>query len=171
MRWMLIALLFLGCSAGQDVQWRYDDGSGDDDAGDDDAGDDDAGDDDDEEYEKLMWGEREGEEAWTGFFFADPDQGGVLCDIEFEIVEVVAAKDCPGCDAAFVLTRGPEEVWEDVGGACAGEGWTGLEGTSFGIGHAGETLYLDEGAGWGAVPDGEGEVFGDDFWFEIWFEE
>jgi len=169
---IFLVLLMAGCSG--ETTWRYDTPPGDDDDDvtdddDDDDGDDD--DDDDDMYEKVLWGERWEDEAWTGFFFVDPAQGGELCEVEYEVASWVSTDDCADCVEAWTLTRGEGDAFLDVHGTCGDLGWTGLEGTSLGVGHDGDLLWADLGQGWQAMEDAEGEIGGDEVWFEIWLDQ
>ena len=74
---------------------------------------------------------------------------------------------CAACEQAWTIERGELEVWVNEDGACDEEGWTDLEGTTFGVGYQDETMWADLGEGWGAV-EGEAEVWDEGFWFDIW---
>ena len=161
---LLLLALPLGCPSVPETTWRYDTLPVDttpDDTGEVDT--------EDGEYEKVIWGETEDGEALTGFWLYDPSDGGVLCDMDYEVEDIRPSEDCDSCEQAFVITRGEYEIWDNEDGACDDEGWTVLEGTSFGVGHEGEEIWADFGEGWELV-DGEGEVWEQGFWFEIWLE-
>lgn len=163
---IVLVLLLAGCP-GDRATWRYEPAP----PADDDVGDDDDDDDDDLIYEKLLWGFQEDEEAWTGFYFSDPDQGGELCDVEYEVASWEVTDDCVECVLAWTITRGGQEVLIDQGGACEDEGWLGLEGTSFGVGHDGDELWSDLGEGWEVVDEAYFEQEEDWTFFEIFFVE
>jgi len=162
-------MILLACSAAEDAAtWRYEtaetlpEGEGGEETWEDDDG--------DHEYVKVLWGEMEGDEGWTGFYFYDADAGGELCDIEYE-AEWTVITDCPDCIEAWSITRGASDAWVSVDGACEAEGWTGLEGTSFGIGYTEASLWADLGTGWVALEAAEGEREEDFAYFEVMLEE
>ena len=66
---LTLSVHLAGCTPTDSATWRYDTAETEDDT---------TGEwEDDEEfvYEKLIWGVLEGEEGWTGFYYADPDAG------------------------------------------------------------------------------------------------
>ncbi|MDG1484366.1 MAG: hypothetical protein P8R54_32550 [Myxococcota bacterium] len=160
--------LLAGCAPTDTATWRTDTAGGGE-AGDETEGE---GEDEDEgvEYEKALWGALEGDEGWTGFYFYDADAGGDLCDIEYE-AEWAVITDCPDCIEAWSITRGGSDVWVNVDGACEAEGWTGLEGTSFGIGYTEASLWADLGTGWVAIEVAEGKREEDFAYFAVMLEE
>jgi len=159
-----MASLMAGCS-GDEATWRYDTAPP---AGDDGGDDDDDDDDDDLEYEKWLWGELDGDEGWTGYSYADPEQGGELCELMYEVESWVSTDGCEACTEAWTITRGEEEIWTDVDGTCGDEGWTGLQGSSLGVGHDGDQVWADLGEGWQSQEEAWGEHEYDWAWFEIW---
>lgn len=158
----LIALIALAACTSGDATWRYDTAppvETEEDTGEEEE--------EEEDYAKVLWGDYEADEGWTGFWLYDPGQGGELCDMEYEIVAYEETTLCKGCEEAWLIERGELEVWVNEGGACDDEGWTDLEGTRFGIGYEGETMWADLGEGWVEV-EAEGEVWDEGFWFDIW---
>lgn len=161
-RWLLLLTLLTSWSQ-HEATWRYETAPPDDGTPSDDD------DDDDLVYEKVLWGFIEGDEGWTGFYFADPDQGGELCEVESVLESWDVTDDCAECEEARLLVRGEEEVHVDVDGACTELGWIGLEGTTFGVGHDGGSIWADLGGGWEVMEDAYAEQEDDWSWFEIWF--
>ena len=171
-----LAAWLTGCTPTDTATWRTDTAAAETDLDTTEAGEEDwedEGEDDWEEgdeYAKVQWGLMEGDEGWTGFYLSDPEAGGELCDLEYE-AKWVTTTECTDCLEAWIITRGSSEVWLDVDGACAAEGWTELEGTRFGVGYDSETLWADLGAGWEAIEEADGEREGDFAFFEIWLED
>lgn len=107
--------------------------------------------------QKVLWGYQEGQEALTGLYYADPDQGGVLCEVFFLIDDRVTTDACEACTEAWTVTRGEGLIDINVDGACEAEGWNNLWGSSYGIGYVEEQLWADLGQGWKAYDNGQGE--------------
>ena len=118
-------------------------------------------------FERVIWGYIETDEGWTGLYSADPDQGGVLCDVIYDLDDWSLTEDCSDCVEAWILTRGEEFVEENQDEACEAEGWLGLDGSTFGVGYSEDSLMVDLGKGWQSWEDGDGEVEEDFMIFEI----
>ncbi len=155
-----------GCTPTDTATWRTDTATDGGETGEETEGEDE----EEQEYVKSLWGFLEGDEGWTGFYFYDADAGGERCDIEYE-AEWTVITDCPDCIEAWSITRGASDAWVSVDGACEAEGWTGLEGTSFGIGYTEASLWADLGTGWVALEAAEGEREEDLAYFEVMLEE
>ena len=164
--------LLLGCTQ-ESTEWIYEEGepSSEEEGEEGEEGEDEEGF-DEEEFEdeivdeKVIWGFEEGVEMYTGLYNADPEKGGVLCDVFFKASKA-ATDSGVDCAEAWEITRDFEWVEVDVDGACEAEGWIGLEGTSFGIGHDEESVLADLGDGWKAYENAEGELGVDGMMFEI----
>ena len=162
-----MAVLLAGCTPNDTATWRTDTATGGGETVDETEGE--GGEESEEEgteYAKALWGFLEGEEGWTGFYFFDPDSGGDMCDLEYE-AKWAKSTDCTECIESWIITRGAEEAWVNVDGSCEAEGWTGLEGTSFGVGYNEDSLWADLGKGWAAIEEGDGEREEDFAFFEI----
>ncbi len=102
---------------------------------------------------REVWGELEmpggePEEGAWGFFNFDPDNGGVVCEFEGEILDATAT-DCPDCEFAWEVRLGQVEILEESGAGCAGVPELAWAGTSVRFGHSDpDTLYADFGSGW-----------------------
>lgn len=135
---------------------------------------DEEGEDEDEEDEE---GE-EGEGAYWGIFaVADgatvEDASGEfyafegdeeVCLLLFEATASEPASSCADCSQAWTFTAAAPEVEIDVDGACERRAPANIEGMSFNLGYAGDTLYRDDGDGWRA--SGEFGVEGNELWME-----
>ena len=169
----MLMILLSACGSTDEATWRYEttetlqegEGTGEEEWEGEGEGEGEGG----QVYEKVLWGATEGEESWTGLYFADPDAGGELCEVIFETGPWVPTDDCTDCAEAWTITRGEELVEIDVDGACEAEGWLGLGGTSFSIGYSEEAWLADLGGGWQEVDGGAGEE-GEWLFFEIWLE-
>ena len=169
----VIGLLSLGC-AEDSASWTYDsddldesdvEGEGEDEG--EEWEEDDWEEDDWEDeiiFERVIWGYVEGAEGWTGLYSADPDQGGVLCDVIYDLDDWSPTEACSDCIEAWIFTRGAEYVETNQDEACEAEGWLGLDGTTLGVGYDEESLIVDLGDGWQAWEEGDGEI-GDDYMF------
>ena len=118
-------------------------------------------------YEKVIWGYQEGQEALTGLYYADPDQGGVLCEVFYVIDSLKPTNTCKACSEAWIITRGEGLVDVNEDGACEAEGWSNLSGTSISVGYTNEQLWADLGTGWQAYEEAYGELDEDMLFFEI----
>ena len=164
-----LGTVLTGCTPTDTATWRTDTDTGGEETGDETEGEGEEGEEDDgeeQEYGKALWGFLEGDEGWTGFYFFDADAGGDLCDLEYE-AKWATTTDCTECIESWIITRGAAEAWVNVEGACEAEGWTGLEGTSFGVGYNEESLWADLGKGWVAIEEADGEREEDFAFFEI----
>ena len=157
-----------GSFDGTDDWWNVGSGSTDGDGG---PGDDDDDDFTEDDAVREVWGDLElpgGNlgEGWWGVFEFDPDNGGILCEMEGEVISAVASNDCPSCDFAWELRLGQPEVYEEVNGACASAPEMAWAGATIKVGHASpETLYADVSNGWEIA--GFSEMEGDSWFFEI----
>ena len=85
----------------------------------------------------------------------------------FDLDDWASTEDCADCEEAWILTRGEayEEANEDD--ACESEGWSGLEGTTFGVGYDDAGLMVDLGDGWQSWEEGDGEIKDEVMFFEL----
>ena len=158
LRWTPLLILAAACTPpGSTGNW-WDVQSGDSaPALDGDEGDGDENDEDDEDGEDdgaWWWGE--GQDSGADF----SGEGGFLalrfegkneiedCVIEWTWSTQSTATDCEACEVAWTLVRSDVDVSID-GPACAQLGdASSLEGSTVRVGGRGETMYVDEGAGW-----------------------
>ncbi|MCA9571740.1 MAG: hypothetical protein KC656_28075 [Myxococcales bacterium] len=102
-----------------------------------------------------QWGEitRQGDafgEAWMGF--TQWDGTASQCDVAYPLENPTPASGCATCTLQTTFTLGAPEVEADVAGACAAQGWTGLQGTTITIGHAPpESLWMQANGTFSAV--------------------
>lgn len=107
---------------------------------------------------KWLWGELEGSEGVTGYFWLD-EQEGERCVVMYAIASFASTDLCTSCEEAWLIERGEESVELSVDGACTSAGWTGLTGTSLGVGvTADEAIVMDWGDGWTTMDVAEVEA-------------
>ena len=145
-------VFLLGCSSPDNATWRTETASPDTDT------DTDTDWEDDEDFlGKSLWGEVEDGGGATGYYYETEDQG-VLCDVVYLVDAWEETDACPDCAVAWSINRGESFTKANENGTCESEGWTGLSGTTIGVGAADDdTLWADLGNGWEIV-DAEGEA-------------
>jgi len=170
---LILGPLLSACAPADEATWRTDTSAVDTDTEINESEEDDEADDGGEDESspgKWLWGDLEGAEGITGYYYESEDQD-VLCEVIYLVESWGPTDDCSACEFAWSIVRGEEFAEVNVDGACEAEGWTGLAGTTIGVGAgADESLWADLGSGWQTV-EAEGEAGEEWLFFAISLEE
>lgn len=123
---------------------------------------------DSEDHQRMMWGDiaLSSSSGLVGFILSDPDQGGLICELSYEMPAADEIEDCTECQIAWSLTYGEAAIETDEDDACTEAGWSDLEGSTLRVGMSDQVAWLDTGEGFQAAGDaGEDEGL---VWFDIW---